>query len=325
MPVLGKEGERLEGSSQDLKTSGFWAAALALAGVQIGFASGYPITKELLAFFDPLYWSTLRAVIATVVFWALCRARGIPLRPKASHGRLVLLSMLGVTLNQVFFALGLERSTPTEAAFICTSIPVWVYLTALVIGNERVDWRRLVGIGTAIGGIWMLFGRPQGAASFFNFANAAVYGLYVALAWREMRSHHPFALLFWLFLYGGAAMALASAVLSFAGLARVETLTSLGDAALWWRAAYLVGVGTVLTYACNAYAARRFPASVIGVAITAQPLLTAALERLLYRQALDARLGAAGALICGGVALSSLAAIPRRKRDDPPTKGKLSV
>ena len=71
----------------------------------------------------------------------------------ADGWRMALLGSIGIAANQVFFILGLSRTTVSHAAFIFGLVPLAVLLLAFAMGHEAIQARKIGGILLALSGV----------------------------------------------------------------------------------------------------------------------------------------------------------------------------
>lgn len=279
------------------------AAWWALIGVQICFAS-FPATGKLaLQGFSPWALCFWRVACAALVFAVLAAWR---------HGRkalptwgelipAVLLSLLGITLNQLFFLLGLAHSSAVRGGLLVMIIPIMTLAWAVLRRHERLGLGRAAGVGCAALGVLFLVGDSLFADGFsadgFFLANAACYAVYLVEVRRLLQRHAPVVVVAWMFVL---------ALPPVAWLARNESLwpataTSSQQTALLW----VVLVPTVFAYLLNIYALQRLAASVTAVFVCFQPLLAGSLAVVLLGETLSWRDGATFVLVVFGVWLAS--------------------
>jgi len=128
------------------------ARSLALLGVLacvVVWGVNYPATKVAYREISPLAYTGWRFLIAgaLVLGWAL--RSGAPLVPPRGlrlHG--LLLAMSGVGVYQLFFALGLARTSGFAAALLNSTSPLLSLLLVALLGQERIG--RAAGLGTAV-------------------------------------------------------------------------------------------------------------------------------------------------------------------------------
>src|SRR5262249_20570374 len=109
----------------------------ALVAVQLFFGVHYFTAKLALGYVPARAWATLRIVGAAVALaaWQLARRKGRPAR--GDLPRLALYAFFGIVLNQVLFAEGLARTTPSHSAILNSLIPVMTLGIAILAGKER--------------------------------------------------------------------------------------------------------------------------------------------------------------------------------------------
>lgn len=290
-----------------------------LTAVQVAFASLAVVGKITLRAVPWPSLVLLRTLGATAVFVAFKFARREPwLPPPGERLAMLRLGLLGVFANQCLFLAGLQRTTSVNASLLTATIPLFTTTFAVATGREPFRPRFAAGLAVAMSGLALVL-RPERAAlggahllgDAMVVANCAVYGAYLALARDAVVRHGGTAVVRWAF----------QSALPFALL--VGLGPTLASAPTWSRpvtgaVAYILLVPTAFTYAANALALGRAPASVVSVFIYLQPVLAAAmaslwaddLSRLLgiswVAEPLTARTLAGGALVLAGVAIATL-------------------
>src|SRR5213076_1616946 len=94
------------------------------------WSANYIIAKMALREFPPLLLSGIRVTIAGLVMLPIYWRRPDRVKGTSEAGRLVALGLMGVALNQLFFVVGLGRTTVAHASFIVSIGPVLVLLIA---------------------------------------------------------------------------------------------------------------------------------------------------------------------------------------------------
>jgi len=132
---------------------GVQADALAIAAV-VNWGLSYGLTKLALAEWRPLTFTATRfvamALIATAVLTAQGRLR-VLLGP--DRQRFALGGVLGFTLYQLGFIVGLDRTSALSSTLLLATIPLFSLLFLRLGGVERVRQRQWVGVGLAIAGV----------------------------------------------------------------------------------------------------------------------------------------------------------------------------
>ncbi|NJM92183.1 MAG: EamA family transporter, partial [Rhodospirillaceae bacterium] len=211
----------------------------------------------------------------------------------------VLCAVLGVVINQELFIHGLARTTATNAVVLGSTIPVFTALFAIALGYESASRTRLVGIALAFVGCVVLVGPDELSlksshllGSVMVLANAASYGMYLAIARKVAGRYDPFAIVAILFLVGVPLVApLGVHAWSQAGPLTGATIGFL---------AFLILVPTVGAYSLVQIALQHAESSLVASYIYLQPIFTTVAAAFL----LDERPGptaAAAAIVLGGV------------------------
>lgn len=119
-------------ASAPVPARGWTEAGLALMVVIWGV--NFAVVKRALEAFEPLGFNALRYVIASGLVYLVLRSRGPLRRPhRGDVPRIVLLGLVGNTLYQMAFILGLNGTRAGNASLMLALVPVFV----LVFG-----WRR---------------------------------------------------------------------------------------------------------------------------------------------------------------------------------------
>src|SRR5262245_57894075 len=141
------------------------ADALAIAAV-VNWGLSYTFTKRALDEWRPLAFTSTRflamAVIAAVV---LHRQRRLAVLWGPDRARFVAGGLLGFTLYQMGFVLGLQRTSALSSTLLLATIPLFTLLFLVVGGVDRVLARQWAGVGLAVAGITVLVTAKDGGAS----------------------------------------------------------------------------------------------------------------------------------------------------------------
>ncbi len=280
-----------------------WRVRAALLAVQALFGVHYLAARWIVAELPPAAWAFLRVAAAAAILapLALLGRRRWPDRRDASA--LALCALFGVVLNQALFIEGIARTTPAHAALINTQIPTFALAAAVALRQERLTGRKALSLLAGAAGVLALLGggarfeRDLLAGDLLNLANAASYGLFVAMSRRVMERVDPLAAAALLFLFG---------TLGMAAYGLDDALrTGLGglSARAWGAMAFALLGATVITYFLNLWALARTHASRVAVYIFLQPIVAAGLGLWLAGDRLTARFGVAALLVLAALLL----------------------
>ena len=288
---------------------------LTLLLAQAAFGGFHVVAKAVLSSLSPLALAGLRVSLATpfLVWLAWRRDRVIPERRDLPM--LAFLGVLGIFANQIFFIIGLQHTTATNAAILQPSMPVFAAATAALLGIERLAPRRLAGILLSVAGALVLVNplrfaidHDMAVGNLLILLNCLSYALFLVLQ-RPLLERIPWrTLIAWSFVFGGGGVLLVS----LPWLAELHAAEV--PAGAWWGVAYIVALPTVFGYAANTWAVRRSSPATVAAYSTLQPLITALLAVVFLGERLGWVEGLGFALIVAGLWQVSAAPSPTLPR-----------
>jgi drug/metabolite transporter (DMT)-like permease len=149
---------RRDNAADDGARGGHGLAYAGLVCSTVGWALAFIAGKVVLAEMTPLCTAVWRYAAAALVLLPLAvrhRPRA-DLRPAA--GALALMVLCGGVLYPWLFLLALGRTSATNTALLIALNPVFTLLLSPLVG-ERLDGRRVVGVGAALTGAIMVITR----------------------------------------------------------------------------------------------------------------------------------------------------------------------
>jgi drug/metabolite transporter (DMT)-like permease len=191
--------------------------------------------------------------------------------------RLQGLSLLGVCLNQLFFLEGIHRSTALNAALLMPLIPVYTFLIAALVRQERFAPRRALGMLVAFastaalvlvradGGQITLSGGPHLVGNLLMMTNTLVYAIYLVWSRPLARRYPPIVLIAWVFMLSVWTVPLVSG--------GAEWVPDDAGRTAWLGFGLTLLFPTVIGYLLNVYALARVSASTTAVYIYLQPVI----------------------------------------------------
>jgi drug/metabolite transporter (DMT)-like permease len=133
--------------------SGVLADALAVAAV-VNWGLSYGLTKLALAEWRPLTFTATRFVAMALIAATVLTAQGrLRVLVGPDGRRFALGGLLGFTLYQLGFIVGLDHTSALSSTLLLATIPLFSLLFLRLSGVERVRMRQWVGVGLAIGGV----------------------------------------------------------------------------------------------------------------------------------------------------------------------------
>jgi drug/metabolite transporter (DMT)-like permease len=290
------------------------AVLYALIFLMVAFWSGnYIAGKIALREFSPMLLAGLRIGFAGVTMLPLYlweRVARPPSRPPHATSlphivRLLLLGLLGVTLNQVLFIVGLSRTSVAHAAILIGLTPIQVLIIAGLRGQERITARKALGMAIALAGVAILkaFEPATGAgATWIGDGVVLLAGLCFALFTvfgKEVTAQYS-TITMNTYAYVGGAVALLPLTLWEAArqpLAQVST-------GAWLAAIYMALFPSVIAYLIYYHALAHMTASRVSAFSYLQPVFASIMGVAILGETLGTPVIAGGAVILGGVYLA---------------------
>jgi drug/metabolite transporter (DMT)-like permease len=114
----------------------------------------FSVTKLAIGQMPALPFTAIRFALASLLLWLVVRLTEGPAELRAADVRwLVVLGVVGNTLYQLAFILGLARTTATNSSLILATVPTVVAMLAWLLGLERITPRMWVGIALGTLGV----------------------------------------------------------------------------------------------------------------------------------------------------------------------------
>lgn len=231
------------------------------------FGTNFTAVKLVVEDVPPILFAAARFTFAGLLLLLLSRI----VEPKSRLARADVLPVLGlgivgVTLTQTVFTIGVSLTTAANTALVYSTAPVWGMLLGFALGLERPRLAGILGIALSLVGVGFIvyggleFAGTSLAGDALILAAAVFWGSYTVLSLGLLRRYSPLALAAYAMTFGGLAAfplaALGPHTLDLAaidartwGAAVYSTLCSsaFGFAAWGWGISH-VGANRVLIY-----------------------------------------------------------------------------
>ncbi|HET7427365.1 MAG TPA: DMT family transporter [Gemmatimonadales bacterium] len=127
---------------------------LGMLAVCLIWGVNFSVTKLALGEIPALPFTAIRFTLASGLLWLVLRAtEGRVQLPSGQVRRLVVLGVVGNTLYQIAFILGLARTSATNSSLILATVPTLVAVVAGMLGLERITRRMWAGIACGTVGV----------------------------------------------------------------------------------------------------------------------------------------------------------------------------
>ena len=261
------------------------------------------IAKGALLALNPLSVALLRFISASTVLFAYLRLRPNPERvDRRDWPAFLLLGLLVVPMNQGLFLFGLSRSTPSHASLLYALTPIVVLLFARGFLREEGLAAKLAGTLVAFAGVAVILlerGLRQevGLLTGDLLILVAVFSwaAYTVLSKRLLVRYDPMTVTGWAIISG--TLLCVPALLVPGAIPRPASV----PLSVWGGIAYLAVGTSVIAYPLWSYALRHLDASKVAITTNTQPILTAVLSWLLFRERFTPGFFVGAVLILAGV------------------------
>jgi drug/metabolite transporter (DMT)-like permease len=242
-------------------------------------------TTLALLFCLPLYWRDRPHTWTWPIFW-----------------RFVGLGTLGMAANQLFFAMGVRRTSVSHGALIVGLTPLFVYSLSCAVGQERFRPKKLIGMSIAFAGIGILQSQTSGGSSLQGDAlvllGCLTFTIFTVFSKPLSGMLTPIATVTLNFL--GAVIFLAPATITLSLDFPFRQLLPIS----WLCLLFMAAVPSVFCFLIYYKVLKQMPASKLTTFTYLQPVLASAMAIPMLGESLSISLLAGGLMILIGVFLT---------------------
>lgn len=270
------------------------------------FGLNIPITKSLMP-----EWLTssditfLRMSVACCCFWFA--SLFIPSDKITKRDMVIFMAggLLGMVLNQMFFIMGLDYTSPIDASIVITITPLLVMLLSAIFLKEPITWMKAGGV--LLGGSGALLIILTGAAGISGsrpvlgntlcVMSSLSYAIYLIMTRSIVQRFHPINLMKWMFLFA----TIFSTPLAFIHLPDARIFTEAAGISQIGRILYITILATFFTYLLIPVALKRIRPTTVSMYNYVQPLVASVAIILLGQASMTWQKPVAAAMIFAGV------------------------
>jgi drug/metabolite transporter (DMT)-like permease len=268
------------------------------------WSANYIVAKVALREFPALLLSGVRVTLAGLLMLPIYFSRPArSVKGRVEAVQLVVLGLCGVALNQLFFVIGLGRTTVAHASIIVSVGPVLVLLIAAAVRLERMTVAKVSGMLMAMAGIAALklfqdSATTQHATWFgdvFVFLSTLTFALFTVFG-KPLTLRHS-SITVNTFAYVAGAIAMAPITI---WQVTIFPLSHISFTA-WMCALYMVLFPSIGSYLIYYHALTHIPASRVASFSYLQPVFAIAMAVVVIGERLTPPVVAAGIGILAGV------------------------
>lgn len=230
----------------------------------------YVVSKVVLEVIPPITLVALRMGVAFVcmVLWLRLLGRDWRL-PRKLWAPVTAMGLIGYALSITAQFIGTGLAGAALGSLITTASPLVTVALAALFRIEKVSARAWIGLGIALGGVWVLSGSANAnlAGVLWLIVAAVTWGILGLIGAQTVRQHDPALVSAWASLVGGVALlALVPGELARAPIGEINLGTVAG-------VLYLGVVSTAVAFTFWVYAVAKAGSVLSGIAFFAQPVV----------------------------------------------------
>jgi drug/metabolite transporter (DMT)-like permease len=289
--------EQAVNQDSDLRTYAAFTAAVVIGGsnfIAVSFSN-----HEL----PPLFGAALRFALAALLFFLIARAWRVP----PAHGRAAagaaLYGLLGFGAAYALLYYSLVGLAAGTAAVIVASVPLFTLVIAVLLGQERLTLRGVVGSILVIAGIAVLSLGALGGDFTYTYLIAAILGAIVMAASsvvaKALPGVHPVNM-------NAIGMATGTVFLAISSLLVREPWLLPRTPQTLLAVSWLVVFGSVGLFQLFLYVIKRLSASATVYAVAGMPVIAVILGIVMLDQPLTATVLVGGAMVLSAVYVGAI-------------------
>ncbi len=275
---------------------------LALCWVSFFWGTTWIASKEGVKHMPALQLVAIRQFLGGFLYISFFLFKKAPWPKGKQWKTIIILSILNFVLSNGLSTWGVKYISSGLGAIIGAIVPLWIVIITFFRG-ERLSRLSVIGLIISFSGVCVIFYDHLSDFLIPNFRFGIIISIISTLTWafgtlytkKKAAAFNPYFSL-------GLQMFISS-ILIFAYNGATGTSVSLSaiPAISWWSIAYLVIVGSILTFIAFIYALQNLPAEISTVYSYINPIVAVILGALIFGETLNAAIA-----IGGGVTLSGL-------------------
>jgi drug/metabolite transporter (DMT)-like permease len=223
-------------------------------------------------------------------------------------GRMVLIGILNVPMNQLLYLHGIKYTTPANSALLYAMTPAMVFLFTAIMHSERPSFKKGLGIAIAFVGVGIIM-FERGAELKPEHTSGNIMIFIAVMAWSLFTMlGRPLVLKYGAVYVTGLNMIIGTLLYLPFGLltSNFSTISSMTTSS-WTEVTYLALIASVLNYVLWYLALSKLEATRVAIFQNLQPIITTIMAIYLGRMMLNGQFVGGGLLALAGVLIVELA------------------
>lgn len=275
---------------------------------QVLAAFAFPFAKIGLNEIDPFVYAFFRFNLATLIFipvlYFIHKKKRIIWKDRL---KIFIAGLIIIPFNQVLFLVGQSKTSAAHSSLLFATIPIFLYVLAIMFLKEKPTFRRSIGILIASGGVFIILSGGK-----LEFGTEYLVGdlliLIAVLAWAiGTIILKPLAVKYGAFRVTGLALTYGSIVYFPYGLFKVLN-NSLANVTMigWLSIVYMAIIVSIVAYFLWYWTLKYMEASRIAVLQNIQPIIATAVAAILLGETISGNFVLGGCIAISGVVLTEI-------------------
>jgi len=275
---------------------------LALCWVSFFWGTTWLASKEGVKHMPALQLAAIRQFFGGFLYVSFFLFKKTPWPKGKQWKTIIILSLLNFVCSNGLSTWGIKFISSGLGAIIGAMVPLWIVIISFFKG-ERITRLAVLGILICFGGVCVIF--YEHLLDFIkpDFLFGIVLSIAATITWafgtlytkKKATSFNPYFSL-------GLQMLISSIFLfSFVGASGTSIPITDIPANSWWSIAYLVIIGSVLTFIAFIYALQHLPTELSSIYAYINPIVAILLGSMIFGEPLTVAIALGGAVTLGGL------------------------
>lgn len=281
---------------------------LALCWVSFFWGTTWIASKEGVKHMPPMQLVAIRQFLGGILYVGYFLFKKTPWPKRHQWKTILILSLLNFVLSNGLSTWGIKYISSGLGAILGAIFPIWIVIISYFRG-EKLNAKAVLGLITCFVGVCIIFYEHLKDFLDPNFSFGIFLSVIATLTWafgtlytkKKAASFNPYFSL-------GLQMLISSLSL-FTVIGATGSTIPLSEipSNSWWSIAYLVIIGSVLTFIAFIYALQKLPAEINSIYAYINPVVAVILGAIMFGEPLTLYIAFGGFIVLVGLYLVNLA------------------
>jgi drug/metabolite transporter (DMT)-like permease len=275
---------------------------LALAWVSFFWGTTWIASKEGVRYIPGIQMAAIRQFISGLLYIGFFLWIKAPWPKGKQWKTIVILAILNFTLSNGLGTAGVKYISSGLGAIIAAIFPIWIVIISFFRG-EKIAKLAVTGLVISFGGVCVIFYEHLGDFLIPDFRLGIILSVLATITWafgtlhtkKKVTSFNPYFSL-------GLQMFISSILLfAYNGATGISVTLSEIPANTWYAIAYLVIVGSLITFSIFIYSLQHLPAEVSSIYAYINPIVAVILGAMIFDETLTMAIAIGGGITLAGL------------------------